>query len=190
MLGGTDGRNKHTRLEREECKTHGSQWCTAFSLGRCWEGPSLAFDWALNLFPRSIFLVHFSPWPFIHFLGFPFPLYFLATCKRAVRNSLSLGDEHVSQPASSCRRCGALGFKSPTINTSFSPDCWSSGQCNSQKCNQFHFTSSSSTCQQTHPQFIWRCILSLDFIAVTLSLSGVCGKAATSLFLSGATWSN
>lgn len=90
-----------------------------------WVGAALLWQWmrvlnqALNLLPGNVFLVRCSTWPFIHILGFPFSLYFLATCKRILRNFLSQEDEHISQTAASHRWCGAQGFKSQTITTSF-----------------------------------------------------------------------
>lgn len=35
--------------------------------------------------------------PLLHFLGLPFPLSFLAACRRTLKNFLSLVDEHISQ---------------------------------------------------------------------------------------------
>lgn len=90
-----------------------------------------------------------SPWPFSLLLGPPFPLSFLATCKRHWRISFPWRNEHVSWAVSWLSKAPGPRF---AVTVSSSTD----RRHRAQKHNQPSLTSVSSMCQQMHPQFTER----------------------------------
>lgn len=127
----------------EEWETHGRHWSTA-TLNSHWVGAEGAL---LTKDPCS---VPCSPWPFAPLLGLLFPLSFLAACKRALKDFLSLGERAYFPDCFL-----AVEYVGPrfAITVSFGPDWRFFGKYSAQKHSKFYLTPVSSTCQQTFPQF-------------------------------------